>query len=258
MDLAICIAVKNRSNLIVQQEDPIATYKHIADKIIKLPVNSTNLYFPPTLNSDGTITLNLLPKMLMSLTTIKRPTDNWTVIVVDYESTDFNVEMICKSSLPTIPYIVHTEKATFSRGTGLDIAATIAKEKGHKALFFCDSDMYFTDSTIFDKGQKSLEENKIFYPICFSFTLPSHEEGYWRHSGYGMLFIKTETYFNSSRWKHNISWGEEDNNLFRNFPKSSIEREKVNGYFHQWHPNSMDFKTLNYPIKEYIGKSAIN
>ena len=33
MDLAICIAVKNRSNLVVYQEDPIETYKHIASEI---------------------------------------------------------------------------------------------------------------------------------------------------------------------------------------------------------------------------------
>lgn len=254
MDLAICITVKNRSNLIVQQEDPIATYKHIADKIQLAPTHS---HFPPTLNRDGTITLNLLPKMLTSLASIKRPTDTWTIIIVDYESTDFNVEMICKGILIDIPFVVHTERSTFSRGTGLDIAATIAKERGHQVLFFCDADMYFTRPYIFDRAIEYIKQDKIYYPICFSFTLPSHERGYWRDSGYGMLFIKTETYFNSSRWKHNISWGEEDNNLFKSLPTSSIERSIAIGYFHQWHPNSIDFKTSNYPIKIYAGKSAI-
>jgi hypothetical protein len=59
MDLAICIAVKNRSNLVVYQEDPIETYKHIAEKIQSTP---SDTHFPPTLNRDATITLNLLPK----------------------------------------------------------------------------------------------------------------------------------------------------------------------------------------------------
>ena len=256
MDLAICISLKNRSYVNVEPEDPIETYKHIAKKIIDTPIP---IDFEPNVFHDGSINLRLLPRMLISLISIKKPTDKWTLIIVDYNSTDVNVERLCAGICSDVlPYVVHTVKGyTFSRGTGLDTAAKIAKERGHTSLFFCDSDMYFTERYIFDKAAEVLEEKKIFYPICFSFTLPNHQRGYWRDTGYGMVFMNTETYFNSSRWKHNVSWGWEDNELHASMNKNKIVRIPCNGYFHQWHPNSIYFKTQEYPIKHFVGKHAI-
>jgi len=255
MNLAICIAVKNRSNLVVYQEDPIETYKHIANKIQWTPSDS---HFPPTLNRDSTVTLNLLPKCLMSLVSIKQPEDRWRVIIVDYSSTDVNVELIAESILSgKVEYIVKTLKEPFSRGSGLHLAAEIAKEKGDDSLFFCDADMYFTHHYIFERAREFLKEGMVYYPICFSFTQPDHMKGYWRDSGYGMMFIETKKYFQTKRWQHNISWGEEDNDMFRNFKNDEIIRSQGIGYFHQWHPNSIVFKTLEYPVKHYAGKAAI-
>jgi glycosyltransferase involved in cell wall biosynthesis len=255
MNLAICIAVKNRSNLVVYQEDPIETYKHIASKIQMTPSDS---HFPPTLNRDATITLNLLPKLLMSLRMIKTGNDNWTVIIVDYESTDVNVEAITHQILDGhIRYIVKKVDEPFSRGSGLHISAEIAKENGNDSLFFCDADMYFTRHYVFDRAEELLKVNKVYYPICFSFTQADHMKGYWRDSGYGMMFISTEKYFATKRWQHNVSWGEEDNAMLRNFSSDEVFRANGVGYFHQWHPNSIVFKTLEYPVKHYVGKAAI-
>jgi glycosyltransferase involved in cell wall biosynthesis len=255
MDLAICIVVKNRSNLVVYQEDPIETYKHVESMIQDSPCLE---HFPPTLNRDATVTLNLLPKLLMSLRMIKNGNDNWTVIVVDYESTDVNVPNIVHQMLDGhIRYVVHTEKGVFSRGSGLHIAANLAKERGHDSLFFCDADMYFTKHFIFDQAKEALKKNKIYFPMCFSFTQPDHLKGFWRDTGYGMMFISLEKYFSIQGWQHNISWGEEDNLMFRNFKSEEILRTRAIGYFHQWHPNSIVFKTLEYPVKHYAGKSAV-
>jgi hypothetical protein len=71
------------------------------------------------------------------------------------------------------------------------------------------------------------------------------------------MFIKTETYFSVEGWQHNISWGEEDNLMQGNFRSDQIIRSKGIGYFHQWHPNSIVFKTLEYPVKYYAGKAAV-
>jgi glycosyltransferase involved in cell wall biosynthesis len=244
MDLAICIVVKNRSNLIVYQEDPIETYKHVLSKIQETPCDQ---YFPPTLNRDATVTLNLLPKLLMSLRMIKTGNDNWTIIIVDYESTDVNVSQIAHQILDGhIRHVVHSEKKQFSKGSGLHIAATLAKERGHNSLFFCDADMYFTRHFIFDQAKEVLAKDKVYYPICFSFTQPDHKFGFWRDTGYGMLFCKTETYFSVKPWQHNIGWGEEDNLMFQNFTSNEIVRTRGLGFFHQWHPNSMEFKNLEY------------
>jgi len=256
MDLAICISVKNRSNIIVQPEDPIETYKHIAKKIVDSP---DCIDFEPTVKHDGSIHLRLLPQMLKSLLSIKKDSDKWTIIIVDYDSSDCNLELMCKEICSDLlPYVIHSVKGyDFSRGTGLDTAAKIAKERKYNSLFFCDSDMLFTDRTIFDKAVAVLEEDKIFYPICFSFTQPDHRRGYWRDSGYGMVFMKTEKYFKSIGWKHNVSWGWEDNELHKQFNKDKVVRLPCNGYFHQWHPNSIGFKTQEYPIKHFVGKHAI-
>ena len=255
MDLAICITVKNRSNLVVYQEDPIETYKHIADKIQLTPSNS---HFPPTLNRDGTVTLNLLPKLLMSLRMTKTGNDNWTIIIVDYESTDVNVEQIAHQILDGhIRYVVEKHEGQFSRGSGLNLAAELAKERGHDALFFCDADMYFTSHYIFERAEEAIKDGMVYYPICFSFTQPDHMKGYWRDSDYGMMFISTEKYLGTKRWEHSVSWGEEDKSMRSNFSESEIIRGKGVGYFHQWHPNSIVFKTLEYPIKHYAGKVAV-
>jgi len=189
---------------------------------------------------------------------IKTGNDNWTVIIIDYESTDVNVSHIAHQILDGhIRFVVETQKGQFSRGTGLHLAAEIAKERGHDSLFFCDADMYFTKHHIFDQAKQALEKDKIYFPICFSFTQPDHLKGFWRDTGYGMMFIKTETYCSVERWQHNISWGEEDNLMHRNFKPEQILRSRAFGYFHQWHPNSIVFKTLEYPVKHYAGKAAV-
>lgn len=255
MDIAICIAVKNRSNIIVKQEDPVETYKHVASLIKESPCIE---HFPPTLNRDTSITLNLLPKLLMSLRMVKTENDNWTIIIVDYESTDVNVPQIAHQILDGhIQFVVEKHAGKFSRGSGLHLAAEIAKQRGHSSLFFCDADMYFTDHDIFDQAKQALDQDKVYFPICFSFTQVDHLKGFWRDTGYGMMFIKTKTYFSIKGWQHNISWGEEDNLMHANFKANQIIRSRAIGYFHQWHPNSIVFKTLEYPVKFYVGKAAV-
>jgi hypothetical protein len=176
---------------------------------------------------------------------------------VDNESTDVKVSQIAHQILDGhIRYVLHTEKGEFSRGSGLHIAANLAKERGHDSLFFCDADMYFTKRYIFDQANEALKNNKIYYPIFFSFTQPDHMIGFWRDTSYGMMFCKTETYFSDSvkPWQHNVCWGEEDILMFQNFTSDQVIRKKGLGFYHQWHPNSIVFKNLEYPVKHYAGK----
>ena len=257
MDLAICIAVKNRSNLLVQQEDPIKTYAHIADKIESTPSDSV---FSHIIRQNGLVELQLLPNLLNSLVLIKRPEDKWTIIIIDYESTDVDLENLCSVLLnTTIPYFLHTIKGatSFNRGGGLNLAAKIAKSRGHNSLFFCDTDMFFTEHSVFDQAQHSLEKVRIYYPICVSFTNPTQTKGYWRDSGFGMLFIRTEDYFSTKGWMNNKSWGWEDRDFYESIPKTQIDRSRGSGFFHQWHPNDITFKTQGYSEKEFVGRNAV-
>ena len=215
MDLAICIVVKNHSNLVVNQGDSIDKYKDIQHKV---EITHSKIHFPPTLNRDQTVTLNVLPKMLLSLVEVKKPGDKWTVIIVDYESTDVNVEAVAQQILVgQMDLVVHKEIDTYSKEAGHSITASIAKQRNHECLFFSNPDMYFTDHIIFDKADQELKNVNIYSPECFSFIKPDHLYGYWKDNcGY---FIRTEDYFSSKYTQRSKSY-------------------KENGYFQQWNPNS--------------------
>ena len=251
MNLGICVSLKNRSNLIVQQEDP-NTYKFIANKLVIAP----SITPPPTILPNGDIQLNLLPRMLASLAAIKGD-DSWHVIIVDFGSTDTNINELCKTALNDIPYTIHRESGQFNRGGGLDMGACIARDLGIKSLFFCDSDMIFTDRDIFLQAKEALQLNKIYYPICFSYTNSNHTHGFWRDSGYGMVFMNTAMYFQTSRWANNITWGWEDRALHDGLDPATLVRTRATGYFHQWHPNSSEFKTKEYTVKQYMGPNSV-
>jgi len=70
MDLAICIAVKNRSNLLVAQEDPKVMYRHLNGKLIPSP---SDYAWTTDIKPNGSVELRLLPNFLQSLVAIKRP-----------------------------------------------------------------------------------------------------------------------------------------------------------------------------------------
>lgn len=255
MTLGICISLKNRSNLIVQQEDSSVMYKHIRNQIIDVP--TTTVPSAPTVLPSGEIQLFLLPRMLASLEAIKKNDDNWHVIIVDYGSTDVDLNDLLEKTLVTIPYTVAVKSETFNRGGGLDAGALIAKNLGLDALFFCDSDMIFTDHDLFDQAYEALSDAKIYYPICFSFTTSTHTRGFWRDSGFGMVCMTTEQYFKTDRWKNNITWGWEDRALHDALDPGLLVRKRANGYFHQWHPNSSSFKTKEYAVKQYMGTQSV-
>jgi hypothetical protein len=140
-----------------------------------------------------------------------------------------NVELISSQILQGhMDLVVHKELgAQFSRESGLNLAANLAKQRNIGNLFFCDADMYFTNHTVFDQAKAALDNGKVYFPICFSFVKPDHLYGFWQDTGYGMLFIKTEMYF--ELWSDQIK---------NNFPQNRVIRSKADGYFHQWHPKS--------------------
>ena len=257
MDLAICIAVKNRSNLLVAQEDPNVMYRHLKGRLIPSP---SDYVWNTDIRPDMSVQLRLLPNFLASLVAVKKPEDKWTVILIDYESTDINIEMMCELILKDkIPYFLHvqTKAKSFDRGGGLDIAAQIAKSRGHNTLFFCDSDMFCTSHEIFDKAAEVVAAGKYYYPICFSFTQADHQIGFWRDTGFGMVFMKLDDYFATNRWMHNRSWGWEDRALHDSLQKDRVERSQVDGWFHQWHPNDISFKNREYSEKRSLGENAV-
>lgn len=255
MKLAFCIALKNRSNLEVEYEDSTPFLKHAEGKIVDSPYPAH-----PLRTKDDRIILNLLPHMLTSLVKIKKPEDDWIIIITDFGSTDCDVAKMMDEILTTeIPWYLYkeTEWPYFDRGGGLKKAAEIAETKFNAdAVFFLDADLIFYSHQFIDECYAALTNELFYYPIFFAFADPKHERGFWRDTSYGNFAARVQDYKGTAGWKHNISWGWEDRDLADSIPQEKKYRLEMPGFCHQWHPMKWDFRVSEYPVKEYLFKDA--
>jgi glycosyltransferase involved in cell wall biosynthesis len=256
MKLAICVAIKNRSLVIVDPEDSLSFLHHVQENIEDCP----SLTIHPWVTKQDQIALALMPKMLRSLMDQRKPTDDWVLVVVDYGSTDVNMREMIEYEVGTkIPWHLETvtDYAYFDRGGGLAKAAAIAEAKfTADAVFFCDADLQFASHELFDKMTESLTNNHFFYPIFFSFALADHSKGLWRDTSFGNFATSIENYKKTDGWLHNISWGWEDRALSDSIPEQLKDRMKIEGFYHQWHPLQWEFRVKEYPEKGYLFKAA--
>ena len=256
MRLAICVAVKNRSCVLVDQEDSLQYLQHVREKLEACPDHRME----PWQTKEHQLVLPLLPKMIRSLVSQKTEKDDWVLVVVDYKSTDVNVQEVLEVEVGSaMPWHLETveDYAFFDRGGGLAKAATLAETHFQaEALFFCDADLLFTTRDVFDGAIESVSKGQFYYPIFFSFALADHSLGLWRDTSYGNFACRLEDYKNTEGWYHNISWGWEDRALADSIPATKKDRVNVPGFFHQWHPLQWEFRVKEYPVKRYIFKDA--
>jgi hypothetical protein len=255
MRLCFCITIKNRSNVLVDYEDSTPFLKHVEGQIIPSPYPKLGV-----LTQEYKIVLPLLPRLLRSLVALKQPTDDWCVVVTDFQSTDANVRSVLETELGSrLPWILHTvtEWPYFDRGGGLKKAAEIAETQLQAdAVFFCDADLVFFDRAFIDECYATVSAHKFYYPIFFAFADPLHEQGFWRETSFGNFGALVADYKTTAGWMHNISWGWEDRALADSIPDERKVRTKPNGFCHQWHPMKWDFRVSEYPVKEYLFKNA--
>jgi glycosyltransferase involved in cell wall biosynthesis len=256
MKLAFCIALKNRSNIEVEYEDSTPFLKHAQGKIVDSPYPAH-----PLRTKDGRIVLTLLPHMLTSLVSLKKPEDDWTVIVSDFGSTDCDINNLMDIILANSGIDWHVYKETewpyFDRGGGLKKAAEIAETKFNAdAVFFLDADLIFYSRQFIDECYAALINGLFYYPIFFAFADPKHERGFWRDTSYGNFAARVQDYKGTAGWKHNISWGWEDRDLADSIPQEKKYRLEMPGFCHQWHPMKWDFRVSEYPVKDYLFKDA--
>lgn len=256
MRLAFCVAIKNRSCVIVDKEDSLSFLQHVADQVLDCP----ELKIDPWMTKDDQVILPLFPKLLQSLVANKQPEDDWVLLVVDYGSSDVNMKEMLEYEVGSkMPWHLETVKdyPFFDRGGGLGKAAEIAETKFQAdGVFFCDADLFFAARDVIDRAIESIQKHQFFYPIVFSFALADHSKGLWRDTGYGIFACLLEDYKKTEGWYHNISWGWEDRALADSIPQDKKDRQKVYGYFHQWHPFQWEFRVKEYPVKRYIFKDA--
>jgi glycosyltransferase involved in cell wall biosynthesis len=198
--------------------------------------------------------------MIRSLVSLKKETDDWVLVVVDYKSTDISVrEMLDVEVGDKMPWHLETveDYPYFNRGGGLAKATEIAESKFQAdAVFFCDADLFFTSRDVFERAITSVSRGQYYYPIFFSFAVADHSLGLWRDTSYGNFACRIDDYKKTEGWYNNVSWGWEDRALADSIPDRQKDREVVPGFFHQWHPLQWEFRVKEYPVKRYVFKEA--
>lgn len=158
------------------------------------------------------------------------------LIISDWGSTDRPINWVIKRLAPTSIdlTIVHMPAdAVFSRGEGLNVAAHWAR---YPVLFFLDTDMLFTAS-ILEHAISAVKANKAYFPICWTFDMPSHAKGHWRINGHGITAVSRTMYLAANKWDEYKQWGGEDLHFFNRIGKlAPIDRNKEVELRHQWHP----------------------
>ena len=223
--ISFCISVKNRSKLsivwngITRNKVFVSSYK---DKPISLD-------------------LELLKNCIKSIVFSQIDKVKFEIIIVDFNSTDDPPKEWILSIIPkNIDSKIINKNGNFSRGLGLNIAANTATGN---ILFFTDADMLFSKELISQVIFIVMKKNKAFFPICYSYLTPFHQEGWVRSEGWGNLAILT-TNFNGLSWWEKNSWGSEDDHMKDQLKKNYHRCEGIK-FYHQWHPEG-EFKTKFY------------
>ncbi len=249
--LSIVVPLKNRTDIVVPYETiPIRIMQRNNLELSGMGRND----FEVTQNNPPLIRLTLLINMLKSLSEIKTEKDVFEVILVDFSSDDYDLDKLV-NKYKNIKIKIVKQDGFFSRGKGLNIGYNSAS---YENIYFCDADMYFNSRELFENAFKELKTNRVFFPICFGLCEPSHQIGYWREKGFGMCFLnKNMLRENKYKWSEYDSLGKEDDDFWEFFEnKKMCSRYRVNNYFHQWHPETPEFKNKYYRYCD-INKSKI-
>lgn len=192
-----------------------------------------------------TITLTLLENNLRGLLALVQPTDMWEFVIVDFGSTDVDLDAWIKM-LPLSPQVTYNlvrAEGPFNRGRGLNIGKQAAK---HPVLFFYDADMLIRTRRLFDDIERLVvRDRKVLFPICWSYSNPEHTEGWKRVWGLGNVVQRKGSVL---PYIEKDSWGKEDYLNYAQFlfKGSAVRTYYGEEYVHQWHPNDAEFKNRYY------------
>lgn len=189
--------------------------------------------------TESGIQLNLFVNMINSVVSAsKRMEIPIELVIVDYNSNDVILEDWIYDAIRNTKIELNIIKLPFdepfSRGKSLNIAGTSAK---YDNLFFCDTDMLL-DEIVLSQGISYLKHNKIYFPVCLSYTDHTHKNAWWRNAGWGMVFIKKQIW-EKYKFPEYFKWGKEDEELreaLKREHSNDIVRNNCMGLFHQWHP----------------------
>jgi hypothetical protein len=184
------------------------------------------------------INLKLFENNIRQLIGLIIPKDEWEFIIVDFNSTDVNMNDFI-NELPkkdNISFNILKINEKFNKGRGLNIGLSSARNN----ITFClDADMMILSRDIFDDIIKYvINENKVLFPICWSYKNPEHTDGWKRDTGKGNVIQNKNTII---PYIDNFKWGKEDDHNYDYYNKKSlvVRTYYAKNFIHQWHPREI-------------------
>jgi len=171
------------------------------------------------------------------------------LIITDWQSDDWPLSDWLEQTCNGLHFQLVTVEGKFYRGEGRNLAAKRAKGD---VLLFIDADSIICPA-ILQNGLKYINQGKAYFPILFSFNDPEHQNGWWRSEGYGNCMVSREMYDQSGGWPEYHRWGKEDVDFFTRISSSvDVVRERVHGFYHQWHPKDLLWKDKHLFTHDFI------
>lgn len=244
MKISFCTTIKNRSKISYNQTDlqpqEIAqllnierTLQVVKHENINNPHFQTNYEF---FKHPSELFLDFVTSIRTSIQGEKLQNYEYELVVVDWNSTDFDIASYLKTELTNtqLNYQYHNHlEAGFSRGKGLNIAATLATGD---IIFFIDTDMIFMGETILTESIEAAKNDYLVWPVCYKASDFTRLYLTAEWAGYGNCMMTKTNFLKYGPWEEIKRWGGEDTHFYQKvFKHAKIFRKLYPSLIHQWH-----------------------